>query len=68
MPRKHCSKDNKPSFPNELEANLAIADIQRSNSHNRHRKFREEPTRSYPCGTCQGWHITSQLDRESLTA
>lgn len=59
MARRFCSIANKDSFPNELEANLALADIHRSNAHHRRRKYREEPVRSYPCDSCGGWHLTS---------
>lgn len=60
MARRKCSRTGKPMFPNELEANLALADIQRSNAHHRRRKYREEPVRSYPCEFCHQWHLTSQ--------
>lgn len=74
MARPRCSHDNKDRFPNKLECDLAIVDIQRSNNHHRHRKFRDEPVRSYQCGHCGGWHMTSKAadlespDRRSLTA
>lgn len=64
MPRPACSTTKKDKFPNELEANLALADIQRSNTHHRRRKYRDEPTRSYLCGACGGWHLTSMTRDE----
>jgi hypothetical protein len=63
MARKKCRQTLKDRFSSELEANMTIADIHRSNSHNRHRRFREEPTRSYSCEFCGDWHITSQPKR-----
>jgi hypothetical protein len=66
MARRKCSTTGKDRFPNKLECDLAIVDIHRSNSHNRHRKYRDEPTRSYRCEFCGGWHMTSQVpDKES---
>lgn len=63
MARRKCLRTGKPMFPNKLEADLAIADTQRSNSHHRRRKFRDEPTRSYECEFCHSWHLTSQAER-----
>lgn len=60
MARKTCPAEQKPRFPSQLEAEIAKADIHRSNNHNRHRKFREEPSRVYPCTHCGGWHLTSK--------
>ena len=68
MARSKCNRTQKDKFPSRLEADLAIADIQRSNNHNRHRKYREEPQRSYNCEFCGSWHMTSQLELEQLTA
>jgi hypothetical protein len=64
MARQRCSFSGKDNFPSKLEAELAIADIHRSNSHNRHRMFREEPQRAYLC-RCGKWHITSQSESEN---
>jgi hypothetical protein len=65
MARPKCSISGKDKFPSQLEAELAIADIHRSNSHHRHRKFREEPQRAYECDRCGSWHITSQSESEN---
>lgn len=65
MARQVCKFSGKDRYPNKLECDLAIADIHRSNNHNRHRKFREEPTRSYQCEACKGWHMTSQPKRSA---
>lgn len=62
MGRKYCSTANKLRFPNRLEAELALADIQRSIAHNRHRKFRDEPTRVYVCEFCKDYHLTSRSE------
>lgn len=73
MARRKCSTTGKDRFPSKLEAELAIADIQRRNKSNRRRKFREEPSRSYRCEFCGTYHLTSQSkneespDRGSLT-
>lgn len=68
MARSKCSKVGKDKFPNKLEADLAIVDIQISNSHHRRRKYRDEPQRSYLCGSCKHWHMTKQPELEQLTA
>lgn len=60
MARQVCERTGKVIFPNKLEAELALADIHRSNSHNRHRKYREEPARVYCCEYCVHWHMTSR--------
>lgn len=66
MARKKCSRTNKTRFPNELEAKIAMANIQRKNSHFRHQKSREDPTRVYRCEFCGDWHMTSQTkDRKA---
>lgn len=62
MARKICSKTGKTKYPTRLEAQLAMADIQRSNAHHHHRKYREEPVRVYPCEHCSQWHMTSQTE------
>ena len=71
MTRRICVT-GKQIFPNQLEADLAIADVHRSNSHHRHRKYREEPQRSYKCNHCTGWHFTSSPleteNRESVSS
>jgi hypothetical protein len=65
-----CSRANKPRFPNKLEADLVLASITLTNTRHRKGKYREAPTRSFPCEFCKGWHLTSQvrgrgLERES---
>lgn len=67
MARATCTRNQKPRFPNKLECDLAIAAIHLTNVHHRHRKSREEPTRSYECEFCSGWHMTSQPERKLLT-
>lgn len=67
MARPKCKKADKDRFPTELDCNLAIAAIQGKNRRHRHRKYREEPCRSYECEFCGGWHMTSQPERQSLT-
>lgn len=64
MARSRCAKTGKTRYPDKLEADLAMADTLRSNSHHRHRKYRDEPTRSYECGACHGWHLTSMTEEE----
>lgn len=60
MARPICTTTGKVKFPNQLECDMAIADIQHRNSHHRRRKYREEPVRSYVCPHCKSWHMTSQ--------
>lgn len=67
MARSKCLKTGKDRYPDKLECDLAIADIQRSNNHHRRRKYRDEPSRSYECNFCSSWHMTSQPEREQLT-
>ena len=64
MPRPNCTTSTKKRFPNRLEAELALADIHRSNSHHRHHRYREEPIRSFECDSCGGWHLTSMTLEE----
>lgn len=59
MARPICTATGKLRFPDKLEADLALADTQRSNTHHRRRKYREEPIRSYLCNACKGHHLTS---------
>lgn len=59
MNRK-CASTGKSKYASKLEAELAKADIHSVNTQNRRRKFREEPSRSYRCGVCGGWHLTSR--------
>ncbi len=59
MGRQICPSTGKVAFPNRLEAELALADIHRSNSHHRHRKYRDESVRVYCCQYCDSWHMTS---------
>lgn len=52
-------------YPDELSANIAIANQQlKANRHRKHgKKGVEIPIRSYPCPFCKGWHTTSQPKR-----
>lgn len=59
MPRFTCSVTKKERFSDRLDAELALADIHRMNTHHRRRKYRDEPIRSYFCNCCRGWHLTS---------
>lgn len=54
----------KAKYDSKLEAQLALADIHRSNTHHHRRKYREEPIRSYQCDKCKGWHLTSMTSEE----
>lgn len=59
MARPKCPVSRKPRFPSQLECDLAIVNIERTNKVHRRQKFREEPCRSYKCEYCNGWHMTS---------
>lgn len=59
-----CTPTQKIRYKDQMEAELALADIHRSNSHHHRRKYREEPVRSYLCGACKGWHLTSMTQEE----
>jgi hypothetical protein len=60
MARRICSRTGKQRFPTQMEADLAVASIHSTNAHHRHRKYRDEPQRSYRCEFCGDWHFTSQ--------
>lgn len=64
MAYRKCSRADKERFPSRLEANLAIARIASNVKHHRKGPQRDsEPTRSYQCEFCSGWHMTSQSKR-----
>lgn len=66
MATRKCSKSGKDRYPSKIEADLAIANVKKNVTFHRKQKYREEPTRSYRCGFCGGWHMTSRsLDWES---
>lgn len=67
MARRICSYAQKAMFPNKLECDLAIMDIQSRARKHRKQKFREEPKRSYQCESCHQWHMTSQEKRSDET-
>lgn len=54
-----CPKSGKSIFPTELEAKLALAQIQREKRRNvKHRK----ECRYYECEHCGGYHLTSRRE------
>ena len=59
-----CGTVGKVKFPNQMEAQLAIANIAKSAALHPKQKYREVPTRAYACKFCKGWHLTSQAKNQ----
>lgn len=55
-----CKVADKERFPSQLEGQLAISNILKQQAKHRKQRFRETPTRVYPCGSCHGYHMTSK--------
>lgn len=49
----------KQRFRDELGANITMSRIVERAEKNRKNRHKEVPIRSYKCGRCGGWHLTS---------
>ena len=65
MAYRKCGTTGKGRFDSRTEALIELSSIQMRNTKNRHRKYREEPIRVYPCSFCSGYHLTSQPKNET---
>lgn len=55
-----CSATGKEKYPSRFEGQLAMSNISKQDAKHRKQRFRETPTRVYPCGSCHGYHMTSK--------
>jgi hypothetical protein len=60
MARPICRLTGKERYLDSVEGQLALANIELNASHYRKQKYRELPTRTYRCGACGSWHLTSK--------
>lgn len=58
-----CPKTGKDKYDTQLDAEIVKSRIQGQVTGHRKMSYREEPSRTYECEFCFGWHLTSQAER-----
>lgn len=59
-----CPITGKDKYDTQMDAEIVKSRIQGQVTGHRKMSYREEPSRTYQCEFCSGWHLTSQVERD----